>query len=232
MKTSTRFKPIPSLIIFIAGILLAMTLSILAAWGDYEATAYGFSNRASTPLTSLNCPILMTRDESQIVSVRISNKTDKPLYPSVRLDISKPFEPITTIESIDLMPGESRLLKWTIGPENIDIGEFIFVNALVYASHPIPDKENTCGVFVLPIRGNGQLILILATVISIFCVGSGAYLLQKSTLPVKQARSVLFLAVAILITLTVSFLGLWMQAILLLVITILAILTMLGSLLG
>ncbi len=96
----------------------------------------------------------------------------------------------------------------------------------------MPDRENTCGVFVLPIRGNGDLILILATSLSVLCVGSGAYLLQKSNLPIKQTRPALFLAFAILLTLTVSFMGLWMQAILLLAITILTIFTMLSSLLS
>ena len=232
MKTSTHPKPIPALILFIVGILLAITLSAIAAWADYEAASYGFPNRATTLLTGLNCPILMTTGESQTVSVRVSNRTSLPLSPSVRIEISTSDEPVTNLESLDLKPGESHLLEWSIGPENIDLDQFIFVNALVYASHPVPDRENTCGVFVLPIRGNGQLILILATTVSILCVGSGAYLLQKSDLPIKQKRPALFLTAAMLLTLTISFMGLWMQAILLLAISILTIFTMLSSLLG
>lgn len=232
MKTSTHPKPIPVLILFAIGSLLTITLSAIAAWADYEAASYGFPNRASTLLTELNCPILMTKYESQAVSIKINNRTDRPLFPSIKTDISTSDEPVTTIESLDLKPGESHLLKWSIGPENIDLGQFIFVNALVYASQPIPDRENTCGVFVLPMRGNGKLILILATIVSVLCVGSGTYLLQKSNLPIKQKRPALFLTFAILLTLAVSFMGLWMQAILLLAVTILMALTMLGSLLS
>jgi len=232
MKISAHPKPMPVLIFFTIGILLAITLSVLAAWADYEAASYGFANRASTLLAGLNCPILMTKDESQTVSIKINNRTGGPLSPSIRTDISTSLEPVTTIESLDLKPGESRLLKWPIGPENIDLGQFIFVNMLVYAAHPIPDRDNTCGILVLPIRGNGNLILILATIVSVLCAGSGTYLLQKSDLPIKQKRPALFLALAILLTLTVSFMGLWMQAILLLAITILMIFTMISSLLG
>ena len=232
MKTSTHPKLIPVLILFTIGILLAITLSAIAAWADYEAASYGFPNRANTPLNSLNCPILMTKDETQTVSVTIRNQTDKPLYPSVRVDRSKPFEPVTTVESLDLKPGESRMLKWSIGPQNIDLGQFIFANVLVYASHPTPDRESTCGVLVLPIRGNGQLILVLATIFSVLSIASGAYLLQTSNLSIKQKRPALFLSFAIFLTLTVSFMGLWMQAILLLTITVLTIFTMLGSFLS
>jgi hypothetical protein len=232
MKISIHPKPIPVLFFFTVGALLAVTLSAIAAWADYEAASYGFPNRATTLLTGLNCPILMTTGESQTVSVKVNNPTNGPLSPSTRIEISTSDEPVTTLESLDLKPGEARLLKWPIGPQNINLGQFIFVNALVYASHPMPDRENTCGVFVLPIRGNGDLILILVTSLSVLCVGSGAYLLQKSNLPIKQTRPALFLAFAILLTLTVSFMGLWMQAILLLAITILAIFTMLSSLLN
>ena len=232
MKISTRPKLIPVLTLFAIGILLAITLSAIAAWADYEAASYGFPNRAATLLTGLNCPILMTTGESQTVSVKVNNRTDGPLSPSARIEISTSDEPVTTLESLDLKPGESRLLKWSIGPQNIDLGQFIFVNMLVYAAHPIPDRENTCGVFVLPMRGNGNLILILVTLISVLSVGSGAYLLQRTNLSFKQKRPVLFLAFTILLTLTVSFLGLWMQAIFLLAITILTIFTMLSSLMG
>ena len=232
MKISIHPKPLPALILFTIGILPAVILSAMAAWADYEAASYGFANRASTLLMGLNCPILMTRGESQTVSIKINNRTDRPLFPSIKSDISTSDEPVRTIESLDLKPGESHLLKWAIGPENIDLGQFIFVNVLVYGTHPTPDRENTCGVLVLPIRGNGQLILILTTIVSLLSIGSGTYLLQKSDLPLKQKRPALFLALAILLTLIVSFMGLWMQAVLLLAITLLTIFAMLSSVLN
>ncbi len=232
MKISTHPKPIPILILFVTGILLAITLSALATWADYEAASYGFANRASAPLPGLNCPILMANNENQTVSLKITNRTDLAVSPTVKTDISTSVEPRTTTQFLDLAAGESRLLTWTVGSENIDLGSFIFVNALAYSAYPMPDRENTCGVFVLPMRGNGKLILILATIISVISMGSGAYLLQKSNLPAKQTRPAVFLAFMTMITLIVSFAGLWIQAMVLLAITVLMIFTILSLLLG
>ena len=232
MKMPTHVKPIPALLLFIIGILFAFTLSILSAWADYEASSYGFPNRASTLLTGLNCPILMTRNETQTVSIKIANRTKLELSPSARIDISTAHDPITYNEIFYIATGDSRLLQWTIGPENIDYGRFIFANVLIYSTYPLPDRENTCGVFVLPIDGNGQLIFIFATIISILCIGSGAYFLQRSTLSSKHKRPALFLTPAIFLTMIVSFMGLWIQAILLIAITVLAIFTILSSLLS
>ncbi|MBC7877572.1 MAG: hypothetical protein H7Y59_10410 [Anaerolineales bacterium] len=232
MKISTYSKPLPALILFTVGILLGITLSVLAVWADYEAASYGFANRASAPLPGLSCPILMTNNEHQTVSLKIINRTDQVISPTVRTDISTPLVAETTSEFLELAAGESRLLKWTVGPQNIDLGQFIFVNALAFSSYPVPDRENTCGIFVLPVGGSGKLILILATIISVLSITGGAYLLQKSSLPGKQTRPSVFLAIVTLLTLTVSFLGLWIQGIFLLVITILLIFTILSLLLG
>lgn len=219
-------------ILFTIGALLGILLSTIAAWADYESASYGFANRASSQLTGLSCPILMTNNESGTVSLKITNQTDQPISPTVRVDISTSDAAETATEFIDLAAGESRLLKWTVGTENIDLGQFIFVNALAFSSYPLPDRENTCGIFVLPIRGNGKLILILTAMISILSMASGAYLLQRSNLPAKQTRPAIFLALIIIITMAVSFAGLWIQATVMLTITVLMIFTLLSLLLG
>ncbi len=53
MKISIHPKPIPVLFLFTVGVLLAILLSAIAAWGDYEAASYGFPNRSTTLLDEL-----------------------------------------------------------------------------------------------------------------------------------------------------------------------------------
>jgi hypothetical protein len=172
----------------------------------------------------------MTQGESRTVSLVITNRTGQVISPSVRTDISTPLEPASSTESLHLMPGESGRLEWTIGPQNVDLGQFIFVQVLVYAAHPLPDRENTCGVLVLPIRGDGTLIFMLGAIISILALGSGTYLLQKSNLRLNQKRAAMFLALVISLGLGASVLGLWIPAILLLTIAILMIVILIGML--
>ncbi len=222
MKTSTHLKPI-HLILLVIGMLLGITLSVMSTWADFEAAFYGFTKQAKTPLSGLSCPILMANNESQTISVKIINQMSEAISPSVKTELSTSLAPTTTLEFIDLAPGESRTLTWTIGTDNIDLGQFIFAKVLVYSAYPMPDQENTCGVFILPIRGNGTWILFIASIISILCIGSGSYYLSKSDLPAKQTRPAIFLAFVILLTMLTSFLGLWIQSIALLAITTLMI---------
>ena len=118
MKTSTRPKLIPAMSLFAIGVAGGLTLAVMAAWGDFEAAFYGFSRRASAPLSGLDCPALMTQGESHTVSIEITNRTDQIISPSVRTDISTPLEPESSTTSLHLAPGESGRLEWTIGPQN------------------------------------------------------------------------------------------------------------------
>ena len=127
----------------LAGILMGLLLSLLAVWADYESTSYGFTRRAQAPFGGLTCPVFMGRNESSTVYLEISNTTDQNLSPGVRTQISTPDEPISAVEAIRLAPGEQKTLQRTVGPENVDLGMFIFVDALVYAVYPMPDQDST-----------------------------------------------------------------------------------------
>jgi hypothetical protein len=223
MKTLTHPNPTSALSLLTIGILLSITLSVMSTWADFEAAFYGFSKQAKTPLSGLSCPILMGKNESKTISIEVTNQTSEAISPSIKMERSTSLAPDLTLEFIDLAPGESHSFTWKIGPGNLDLERFIFAKVLVYSAYPMPDQENTCGVFVLPVRGNGTWILIIASIISVLSLTRGIYLLTKSDLPAKQTRPVIFLAIVVLLNLAISFIGLWIPAIALLAITILMI---------
>jgi len=210
-------------ILYSVGVLLGITLSVLAIWADYEATSYGFFRRAQTPFKGLICPIFMTTDETQTVQIRLTNSTGKKISPSIRTEISTKLVIDEKLEFFELDPGESLLVERTIGPENIDLGQFIFVKASIFSSHPLPDQENTCGVFILPMRGNGTVILIITSVISLVSTIISLLLLNKSNTPKKMVYPFVFIAAAVVLAMTFGFLGLWIQGVLMLVLGILTI---------
>jgi hypothetical protein len=221
-KTPT---PIVSILLFAIGVLIGLTIAILATWPDFEASSYDFARNTNTPLNGLRCPIILNRNETGTVSLTVSNTTDKLLTPSVKTQISTRDDPISFLESLRLAAGAAKKLEWNIGPENIDLHYFIFVKALVYTSYPIPNREATCGTFIMDLPLGGTTFLILMVTLSLTGMGSGLYMFnkinQRSERTAMNLRPMYFLAGLILLALIVSIMGWWIQSIVAIVITVL-----------
>jgi hypothetical protein len=221
MRDNQKFQSgtLFAVVLALAGVFIGLLLAVFSTWADYESTSYGFMKRANTPFRGLSCPMFIGRNESRTVSVRVSNPTDRTLSPSVRIEISTLVDPDSTIQR-------------AVGPENIDLGSFIFVSALVSTSYPIPDRETTCGIFVLPIPQGSSLVLYLGTAISLLCMSSGLLTLYKKGTLAGRVRSIILIVILTLVMMLFSFLGLWLPATLLLVLLILFLVISLGALLS
>lgn len=223
-------KPVFSVLLTLAGILIGLVLSLLAVWADYESTSYGFLKRASAPFRGLSCPLFLGRNETGTISLKIVNSTDRPLSPGVRTEISTSQELVSELEFVQLAPGEQATVQRAVGPENIDLGSFILVSASVFSMYPLPDQETTCGIFVLPVAGGSRWILILGTTISLLLMSVGTFLLYKINPRAGRSRSMLFLVTATVLALFFVFRGAWAPAFLLIIMAILTFLITSGSL--
>lgn len=223
-------KPAVAMLLTLTGILIGLLLSLLAAWGDYESTSYGFMKRANAPFRGLSCPVFLGRNETGAISIRLSNPTDHPLSPGVRTEISTSQEPVSNLQFVQLAPGERATAQQKVGPENIDLGSFILVSTSVFSMYPAPDQEMTCGIVVLPTAGGSQLILVLGTATSLLLMSAGAYFLYKRDSSGPRSRSLLFMTLATALALFFSFRGSWVQALLLIIMVVLTFLITSGSL--
>ena len=217
-------SPTPFIVAYVLGALLSLTVAMLATWSDLEAAFYGFDRRGSMPLQNLRCPILLNRNETGVVSVKISNTTDRKLSPAVRAEFSTPAISISTLDSVELGPGESKTVEWTIGPDNIDLKRFIFSNVYIFASYPLPDREAMCGTFVVDLPISGGVLLFLMVLLGLAGMGGGLFMLNRSR-PLsnrleKALRPLTFLTIVIVLALVVSLVGWWVQAVLLLAVTL------------
>ena len=210
---------------------MGLLLSLPAVWADYESTMYGFPKQATTSFQGLSCPVFIGRNENSVVSIKVSNSTKQNLSPSVRSEISTPLVSDAKIEYVKLAPGEQVTLHRNIGPENIDLGQFIFLHALVYSAYPMPNQENTCGVFVLPVNGNGSFILMIGTSASFLLMAVGLFFLYKNGMVSGRSRSLMFMAIVTALAMIFGFIGWWIQAIIMLVMLILMLVISLGALL-
>jgi hypothetical protein len=217
-------KSIPALVLYVTGVLIGLFLISIAAWGDYESTSYGFARRASEGLRGVSCPILLTRSEAGTIALKISNPLDRPMHPSVRIELSTEFDPQVFAESVTLSPGESKRLEWVVGSGNIDLGNFIFASVQVYGTYPIPNRETTCGIFVIDLPGSGGNILIALSMLSLMCLIGGLYLLNRHGFRKKYSASlwyaILLLAGTLVCGGILSFSGSWLLSILLLVVAL------------
>jgi hypothetical protein len=216
---------------FILGALFSLLLAVLATWSNLEAAFYGFDRRASTPLPGLHCPILLNRNETGRVWVKVSNTTKQKLSPSIRAEFSSPLEPISALNFANLDPGQSQTMQWTIGPDNIDLQKFIFSKVLVYSTYPIPDRENTCGTFIVDLPISGNILVGALLLLGLAGMGGSLWWLWRTQTgnidTMRALRPFTFLGVVIVVALSASLLGFWLQALLLLaVVLIMIIVTM------
>lgn len=223
-------------IVFVIGAVSGLILTALSTWADLEAAYYGFSRRASARLSGLYCPLLMTADESNVVSLKINNTSDGKISPTVLVETSSPVSAFAFTENLELAAGESISREWSIGPGNQDLKRFIFAKALVYSAYPFPDRENTCGIYVLKVPGNGTVIAWGLILLSLLGMGGGLYGVNQTRGPEKRgvevARQLLFMLIVVVVGLVTVFLGWWLLGIFVLVIALLFTLISIGIVIG
>jgi len=228
-----RISPFVSLS-YVVGVIIGLYLVVVSAWADMEAAFYGFSRLADMGLGGFSCPVLMTRDEMSSLSLKISNRTDGVITPVIKTEISTSVVVQEFQKSLELAPGESIKLNWDVGPENIDLGNFIFAKVLMFSAYPFPNRETTCGIFVVDLPGRGWVILSILLVLSLLGMGWGLYEMNKvnnaTEWVTRHVRPMAFLALLIVLGFVVSFFGGWVPSILILAVTLLMIVILLGSL--
>ena len=225
----TTMRKIRSLlfpIVFYLGALVGFLLTGMATWADIEAVSYGFPHTGEERLGTLYCPILMTKNEIGTFAVKVSNTTDKKLAASIRTDITTRFDPVSSYTSVELAPGEAERVEWKIGPENLKLEQFIFVRASVNA-YPLPSRESICGIFVVDLPANGNVVMWTMVGLSLLGMGVGLYGVRRSQSVVHNSRADMmrFNALAVLITTGVltSFMGWWLLGIVVIVLSVLLI---------
>ena len=213
-------------IVFYLGALVGFLLTGMATWADIEAVSYGFPHTGGERLGTLYCPILMTKNEVGTFAVKVSNTTDKKLAASIRTDITTRFDPVSSYTSVELAPGDAERIEWKIGSENLKLGQFIFVRASVNA-YPLPSRESICGIFVVDLPANGNVVMWTMVGLSLLGMGVGLYGVGRSQSVVHNSRADMmrFNALAVLITTGVltSFMGWWLLGIVIIVLSVLLV---------
>jgi hypothetical protein len=166
-KTAVR---IFTVLLFSIGVLTGLALLFAATWADVESVFYGFDRFGNKATSSMHCPVIMAEDEGGEIIVRYKNKTDQPIRPSLRLQVSSRSLFREESAQLSLKPGDSETIRWEVTKKDLAIDRFIFAKLFSFASYPQRDIEQTCGILVLDLHGfTGKQVLI--TTISVSLVG-------------------------------------------------------------
>ncbi len=179
MKTR-KTTQILGLVLYLLGAALAFTMLALSVWGDIEASTFSAALSAEEPLRSLNCPVLITRDETGIISATIDNPTDREVSPNVRARITMGFVTLYNEENttVPIPPYSSQRVAWEVTAENAAFGQLILARIYQFQNFAVPSRQAGCGIVVLPFTGPpGQQIFYGSLVLSavIMTAGLGLY---------------------------------------------------------
>ncbi len=215
-------------ILFSVAILFGVLLTIVKAEPDFEATMYGFTIFHYPRLTSFHCPVLMTSQDRQNVTARLSNRLDRPISWYVNSQFSSESAIISTDERIDLQPGERKEVVWEVGNENVVLGYYIFAYTLASSVSTPPRLESTCGTLVLklPFKG-GPIIFYDSLILAIMGAAIGWILWSRhadmgDAKIVSQTLWMRFMTVLVTVCVILSLFISWFLALLLVFVAFLA----------
>jgi hypothetical protein len=219
------------LAIYSLGVLFGMLLTGASVWGNFEA--FLFDNRlpAEETISRMSCPLLITSSETGTVTASFSNPSDRSAQTTVRAHITDGmFLLMREMDTrLQLEPGETRQLEWTVFPEDAAWERFILVRIYSLRSPPLPSRTGTCGIIVVDIPFfSGSQIVALIAITSLIAMFAGLGIWNSANQPLSsQKRYALqimtVLAALIVIGLVLSIFRLWFIGGILLVFTVLVI---------
>jgi len=211
-------------VIFLLAVFLGLGLTFAAIWSAFEGFSY-FNTGAGYPsFGGLKCPILMTRSEKGMVTASFNNPAGQELDPYYEVAVSGPYSSHNFEGQLSLPAHTTKSIQWTVDAEDIDLGNFIFVDLQVLPVAGYSTREDTCGIMVLDIAGSsgGQLFNIsLAVSLIGLLLGLG---LWESTININIDRYINLrraLGIMVLLALLTGIMRLWAAG---LIFSILAIL--------
>lgn len=246
MDNRRKFRRALGILIFTTGFVLGLLSNGLAIWGDlegtgfwgnYEAASFDNNQEIDSRLHNLNCPIVMTTEETVEVTTIVSNKLNEPTKGIIQVDISDPHV-FTRIKSdrqdIRLQAGERKDFSWTVTPQDRLYNRLVLVRVYLWQefSYGVARTDH-CGILVIDSPGlSNNLLVGLAIGTSLLAMAGGFLLWFSASQPLsRKAKHFMFgliwLGGSVLLGMLANLAGAFVVAIGLLVLTLVSLLSLL-----
>jgi len=161
-----------AVLLFLAGVLLQLSLSGGVVWGEVEASIYG--TQATGGGLNLNCPLMLAPSESSMVTAAITNSLDEPVLPTITTEISKIGVKQSLRQTLSLAPHETRIVQWPINNSDLIFDRLILVNVIQGRYGDLDPQHGFCGILVFNLfnlTGNESFSLMFISGIVLILVG-------------------------------------------------------------
>jgi len=219
---SVKVRQRVGVVLFVTGILLGLGVTGLSVWAHVEMLFFGFPRFTNNAL-ALDCPRFLAWDETAEVRTRLVNTNAHPATMGVKSWVSVPLAWKMQAEHRRLEPGEVWEWSRAIGPENRELRHFVFVSVYTFGGYPIQEKQNMCGVYVLPVKGiRGDTVMWIVVIVAFLALVSGWWLWRSSyrgRRPSPMAKvAVNFFLVMVPLTVIVTLWVAWVPGVMLLLV--------------
>jgi len=172
MNSRSIIRSILGGLLFILGMLAGLGLSSGILWSELEA--FSQEGAADGGRLHLDCPPMLSSDETGVVSASIANSIDVTVNPVVSAEISG--NPRSD-QTLSLAPGEAKRMEWTVDSSDREFDRIIRVNIYQRRYRELVPRAGSCGILFISLFGlSGIGTYSLIVVLSLGSMILGGYL--------------------------------------------------------
>ena len=229
MSMKKQTQKISAIILIVIGVIFFILIGGLSIWADLEASLFNSAKRSREPLPSLNCPSIISSDETGVVSASFSNPSDRIINPKIQTFISDGFV-ILMQEKVDILeiePGETESIEIKVTAANAVYNRIILVRMHQFAYGPLPYRNASCGIFVINIPFlTGTQFIYLSMALGTLFSGAGIILWGLNSRPIvwDKLTNLKWIIAFVLLSILIAIIGLlsiWLLGVFLFVLWIL-----------
>ena len=179
---SRMLRVLAGILIYITGIAVSLSISVVMLWGEMEARLY--TQQTGDKALRIHCPLAIAPWESATIHTVVTNtSTDQNTKPQVNAFISHKMEARHTTQTLELSPLESRALEWEVDSADIIFERVILVNILQRPYRDMPSRQGACSILVFSLFGltgrNTVLLLVSIGVLGSLLGAANLFLLYR-----------------------------------------------------
>jgi hypothetical protein len=222
------------IILFFAGTLLGMALFGVSIWADLESSFYFGYGIKGNRTVNLSCPLIATAADDKSVTAYIQNTTDRPLEPSILVDVSNILAVRSERTKAAVPARQTVPVRWQLTSEDVVFGHLILVHVYQFQASVLPSADANCGILYLNLSNlSGRQVFTLALLGTMLGIIAGLALWARNSGPLEgqthqQQLGMLFLSGIVAVGLILSWIGWWVPGLLAFVLAFLMVIILLA----
>jgi hypothetical protein len=140
-----------AIILYLLSLLLMLAVAGITIWPEIEVMRFDRPLIYEERLWTLRCPPAVTRDEDAALTATFTNDRERNerFRAQARISFLSPAVVDEVDHWVELAPGETKVVRWSLEPEYAAFGRMILARVHVTRRGLTPAQQRGCGVMVL-----------------------------------------------------------------------------------